>query len=74
MTSERTNWTIAFSAVLFFGAYMGAYYALVRAVGSTLEPAPWPEYKYVGEVGTLIFWPAHCIDKVFRPKEWERAW
>ncbi len=58
------GWTAA------FGVYMGAYYTLVKRVDSMWLPLPYPEYRRGGDIAEVLFFPAHCLDKVLRPSAW----
>ena len=58
------GWTAA------FGAYMGAYYALVKRADSMWRPLPYAEYRRGGDIAEALFLPAHFLDKVLRPNAW----
>jgi|HubBroStandDraft_6_1064221.scaffolds.fasta_scaffold2407841_1 hypothetical protein len=75
MTNARTHWIIAASVVLFFAAYLGAYYALVfPGFYHTYLPglqAPTPCYTHGSTYAEALFVPANWLDRMIRPHTWE---
>jgi hypothetical protein len=58
---------------LLFGAYMGAYYALVSQIGVGAHGMVWfaPSYPIESDYINAFFYPAHEIDLWARPEYWD---
>ena len=70
--------------VALFGGYLGAYYAmlegdrLVTTFGQRWPPTWWrydkftvePIYREDSAFTYALFWPAHQLDRAFRPNRW----
>lgn len=50
--------------------YGWAYLSLVERRLTWEKPSATAEYKVPGPLVTTLFWPAHSIDRLIRPKFW----
>ena len=62
--------------LLLFGAYMGSYYALLSGIDYEADPQtavvwPVPIYRVNGDAVGDFLWPAHQVDRMIRPADWE---
>ena len=75
MPKPRTNagWpaVILIAVVALPVGYMGAYYAMVERV--FLEYGSTPNYRVEGDAISVLFEPAHWVDRNVRPSYWDEV-
>lgn len=59
---------LALLTLIYFGSYIALLLPGVTARSASGEPKP--RYRFGGDVGEFVFYPAFALDRQVRPERW----